>query len=142
MPIRDCPLTESDGGSLHAYLPVTLINPHTGKRLATWGLVDTGADECAVPIKAARILGHKLKAGDPNEVTTGSGKATAWSHTTIILVHHPHTGEVIYNTQEVPIDYMRVPSVLLGVKSFLSRFVLEIDYPNHTFSLINPFAGP
>ena len=142
MPIRDCPLTETSEGRLVAYLPVTIINPHRGKRLSTYGIIDTGADECAIPFRAARILGHNLKAGVKSEVTTGGGKVIAWGHTTIIVVHHPESGDAIFTTQEVPIDYMRVPSVLLGVKSFLSRFVLTIDYPRRVFSLMNPFVGP
>jgi hypothetical protein len=142
MPIHECPLTKNAGGSLVAYLPVTIVNPHTGQKLRTQGIIDTGADECAIPARAARIIGHKLKAGTPSKVTTGNGTAIAWSHTTIILVHHPETEEVIFNSLEVPIDYMKVPSVLLGVRSFLNRFVFTVDYPRRVFSLVDPFKGP
>lgn len=31
------------------WLPVTITNPHTNKKIKVFGLVDTGADECALP---------------------------------------------------------------------------------------------
>jgi hypothetical protein len=143
MPIHDCPLTRNDGDSLVAYLPITIVNPHTGKSYRTHGIIDTGADECAIPAEVAKILGHKLRSGIKTEVIGLEGPATGWSHTTIILVHHPHTGEIIYTVPETPIDYMRgLTAVLLGVNSFLSRFVVTFDYPRNTFSVIRPFAGP
>lgn len=143
MPIHDCPLTYSDGGSLVAYLPVTIINPRTGDCIRTKGLIDTGADECSIPSGFAKKLGHKLYSGTKTQVTTGKGLTAAWSHTTIFLIHHPDTSEVIYTTPEVPIDYMKdLPTVLLGVNSFLSRFVITLDYPKNVFSLTKPFTGP
>lgn len=143
MPIHDCPLNRNDGGSLVAYLPVTIINPHTGNAYRTKGIIDTGADECAIPAQVAKILGHNLRSGAQTEVIGLEGAATGWSHTTIVLVHHPDTGEVIYTVPETPIDYIRgLTTVLLGVSSFLSRFVLTLDYPRNVFSLTRPFVGP
>ena len=31
------------------WVPAIIANPHTGKSAKIWGLIDTGADECALP---------------------------------------------------------------------------------------------
>ena len=50
------------------WLPVTVINPHTNKKIRVLGLIDTGADECALPASYAIILGHNLQLGSSKEV--------------------------------------------------------------------------
>ena len=61
MPIRDYPFTRTrPGDTPRPYLPVTLINPETNRRLNVMALIDTGADECALPAAFAPILGHNL----------------------------------------------------------------------------------
>ena len=42
------------------WLRVIITNPHTGKRVGVWGIIDTGADECALPAAYAELLGHNL----------------------------------------------------------------------------------
>lgn len=44
------------------WLPVTIINPETRKSIKVFGLIDTGADECALPALYAARLGHNLHA--------------------------------------------------------------------------------
>jgi len=111
------------------WLPVTIINPHTNKKLRMCGLIDTGADECALPASYAVLLGHNLQAGYPKEINTGNGKTLAYSHTVRIEIPD-------FTVQETLIDFMPNLNVpLLGVKSFLSNFMLIIDYPELTFSL-------
>jgi len=114
------------------WLQVRLTNPHTGQKLSVWGMIDTGADDCAIPAKFATMLGHNLDKGTAIESNTGNGIATSWLHSTIIEIPD-------FSTSECLVAYMpnlHVP--LLGVRSFLSNFKLEVDYPNKTFSLINP----
>jgi hypothetical protein len=106
MPVHDCPLTINEGDSLVAYLPVTIINPHTGKSYKTQGIIDTGADTCALPFGVAEILGHVLESGTETKVITCNGEAKGWSHTTIISVHHPDTLDVIFTISEGLVDYM------------------------------------
>jgi hypothetical protein len=92
-------------------------------------LIDTGADECALPASYAAILGHDLAAGKSKEIRTGNGITTAYSHTSRLLLD----GFVI---EETLIDFMPnlfVP--LLGTRNFLCNFVLTIDYPRQFFSL-------
>ena len=111
------------------WLPVTIINPHTNKKVKVFGLIDTGADDCALPTSYAVILGHNLQLGFSKEVDTGNGKTLAYSHTVRI-----ETDDFV--TQDVLIDFMPnlyVP--LLGVRSFLSNFVLTVNYPDLSFSL-------
>jgi hypothetical protein len=116
------------------YVFVTLSNPHAGTYLPVYAPVDTGADECALPASYASLLGHQLDKGAVREIGTGNGTTVAYAHTSCITMSDFSTGDIV-------IDYMpnlRVP--LLGVKSFLSRFVVHIDYPGRTFSLLLPEA--
>ncbi|MDD4910299.1 MAG: hypothetical protein PHR44_06480 [Candidatus Omnitrophica bacterium] len=110
-------------------LPVTIINPHTNKRLRTYGIIDTGADECAFPADFAAIVGHNLQKGHPKKVKTGNGETIAYAHTVCLQVYD-------FTIKDVLIDFLPNLSIsLLGVKSFLSKFLLTIDYPKFTFSL-------
>jgi hypothetical protein len=77
-------------------------------------------------------LGHNLLAGQQKKISTGNGITIAYSHSTRIIVDG-------FSTEDVLIDFM--PNLyipLLGVKSFLSNFILTIDYPNKVFSLTIP----
>lgn len=137
MPLRDCPFLDF-GGLYRAVLPVRIINPHNGKHINTIGIIDTGADECAIPAQMALILGHNLQAGVTKAVNTGNGPTAAYSHTTKFDIFHPGTGQLVYTIDDTPIDFMpNLNVVLLGVNSFLSRFILRIDYPNKSFSISN-----
>ena len=111
------------------WLPVTLKNPHTGQAISVYGLIDTGADECAIPAQYALLIGHNLQAGTPKIIDTGNGPTTAYAHTLSFETH----GIKIEN---VLIDFMpNLSVVLFGVKSFLSNFILTINYPEKVFSL-------
>ena len=68
------------------WLPVIIKNPHTDKELEVFGLVDTGADECALPAQYASLIGHNLQAGYLKEINTGNGKTLAYSHTVSIKI--------------------------------------------------------
>lgn len=133
MKLRNIPFIKLSPNDLaRPWLPIVIINPHTNKKVKVLGLIDTGADECALPARYASILGHNLKDGVLKEINTGNGKTTAYSHTTKIEI----PGFII---QETLIDFMpnlHVP--LLGVKSFLGRFVLVLNYPKKKFSLNLP----
>ncbi|MDO8661840.1 MAG: retropepsin-like aspartic protease [Candidatus Omnitrophota bacterium] len=112
------------------WLPITIINPHADKEIEVYGLIDTGADECALPAQYAPLIGHNLQAGYPKEINTGNGKTLAYSHTICLEIQD-------FTIKDVLIDFMPNLSVpLLGTKSFLSNFMLTIDYPNSTFSII------
>jgi len=94
-----------------------------------FALIDTGADECAFPASFASLLGHNLQTGQQRKISTGNGITIAYSHTTRIEIEG-------FATQEALIDFMPNLNIpLLGVRSFLSNFILTVDYPNKTFSL-------
>lgn len=133
MPIRNFPFTTTRPGDVpRPYLPITLINPDTRKRLKVMALIDTGADECALPASFAPLLGHDLQAGQERRINTGNGVTIAYAHTLRIEIKG-------FATQHVLIDFMpNLHTPLLGVKSFLNHFVLTINYPKKMFSLKLP----
>ena len=130
MELSNIPFTKLSSDDIpRPWLPITIINPHSNKKVKVLGLIDTGADECALPASYAAILGHNLQAGTAKEINTGNGKTMAYSHTVRIEI-----SDIVI--KETLIDFMPnlyVP--LLGVKSFLSNFVLTVDYPQKKFSL-------
>ena|SRR3989338_8845019 len=130
MELSNIPFTKLSSDDIpRPWLPITIINPHSNKKVKVLGLIDTGADECALPASYAAILGHNLQAGTAKEINTGNGKTMAYSHTVRIEI-----SDIVI--KETLIDFMPnlyVP--LLGVKSFLSNFVLTVDYLQKKFSL-------
>ena len=118
------------GDIARPYLPISIINPENEMTINVYALIDTGADECAVPASFASALGHNLQAGSQKEINTGNGITIAYSHTVCLKAYD-------FSTENVLVDFM--PNLyipLLGVKNFLSEFVLKIDYPEKVFSII------
>jgi predicted aspartyl protease len=139
MPIRNCPIYSFPDNKNTLILPIKIINPRNSKFMKTWGLVDTGASECALPSRIADLLGHDLIMGKMKEINTGNGMAQAYCHTSTIEVYHPqHLNDPsIFRMENVLIDFMLNLDVpLLGVRGFLSKFILKINYPKRIFSLI------
>lgn len=130
MLVKDYPFTKTRPDDIaRPYLPITIINQEKNKEINVYALIDTGADECALPASLAPILGHNLKSGHKKKINTGNGLTTAYSHSIRIKVFD-------FITDEVLIDFMpnlHIP--LLGVKSFLSNFVLTINYKDNSFTL-------
>jgi len=133
MSARDYPFSVIRPGDIaRPYLPIIIINPDTEKQINVYALIDTGADECAFPASFASLLGHNLQEGQLKRISTGNGITIAYSHTTRIIVES-------FSTQDVLVDFMPNLNIpLLGVKSFLSNFILTVDYPNRAFSLMLP----
>ena len=139
MPIENFPFSGRGGGIHRPYLLVKIINPHTGRHYITYGIIDTGADECAIPASYALLLGHKLNTVSPRVIQTGNGDTYAYSHLTKFEILHPITGNVIYTTEDTPVDFMpNLHVTLLGVTNFLSKFILTVNYPQKTFSIKYP----
>lgn len=94
-----------------------------------YGLVDTGADECALPATYAPLLGFDLQQGVPKSINTGNGITFAYAHIVLIKIQG-------LKSRRTLIDFLpnlQVP--LLGMKNFLASFVLTIDYPRAKFSI-------
>lgn len=120
----------TSGGIARPCLDITIANPHTGLKTKTLGLIDTGADECAMPASYAKMLGHILEKGKSRKIMTGNGPTVSYFHTIDIEID----GLIIKN---ILIDFMpnlHIP--LLGVKSFLGKFILTVNYPKKTFTLL------
>lgn len=130
MEIIDAPFLKFSPDDLpRPWLPLTIRNPHTGQTVNVYGLIDTGADECAVPAHYAPMIGHDLQAGAEKSIRTGNGVTTAYAHTLSFETEG-------IKIESVLIDFMpNLNVVLLGVKSFLSNFVLTVDYKKSVFSL-------
>lgn len=130
MDIIDAPFLKFSPDDLpRPWLPVTIINPHTGQTINVYGLIDTGADECAIPAHYAPMIGHDLQAGIQKSINTGNGVTAAYSHTLSFETNGIKVDNVL-------IDFMpNLNVVLLGVKSFLGNFILTVDYKKSTFSL-------
>jgi len=140
MPLRNCPFLKlSEDDIPRPILPIKIINPHTGLSYATFGIIDTGADECAIPAGIASILGHNLQAGSTKIIGTGNGETIAFSHTTKFEIYHPFSFKLAYTIKDTPIDFMpNLHVLLLGVNSFLGKLILNINYPRKVFSISSP----
>jgi predicted aspartyl protease len=139
MPISNFPFTDIGDGFARPFLLTRIVNPLNGYNVLCFGLVDTGADDCAVPASFAKSLGHDLLAGSIRGIDTGNGTASAYAHTVKFEILHPVSQKPLYAIQDTPVDFMQnLPLVLLGTKNFLSRFILTIDYPRKSFSIKHP----
>ncbi|MFH1245679.1 MAG: retroviral-like aspartic protease family protein [Candidatus Omnitrophota bacterium] len=131
MLVENYPFTITRPGDIaRPYIPITIINPENKKELNVFALIDTGADECALPASFAPPLGHNLQSGYQKKISTGNGITAAYSHTVCVKAFD-------FLTENVLIDFMpnlQIP--LLGVKSFLGNFTLKIDYPGKIFSIL------
>jgi predicted aspartyl protease len=129
--VKDYPFTKTRPDDIaRPYLPITIFNQEKNKEINVYALIDTGADECALPASLASLLGHNLKSGYKKKINTGNGLTVAYSHSIRIKVFD-------FTTDEVLIDFMpnlHIP--LLGVKSFLSNFVFTINYKDSNFTLL------
>ncbi|HBM15365.1 MAG TPA: hypothetical protein DD381_03335 [Lentisphaeria bacterium] len=106
MPLKDCSFIRINPDDiLRPALPIKIINPHTGKSFISYGIIDTGADECAIPADIAFILGHKLEEGNKKEISTGNCITAAYSHTTKFEVYHPDTLNLALTINDTPIDF-------------------------------------
>ncbi|MBF0473997.1 MAG: hypothetical protein HQK91_10640 [Nitrospirae bacterium] len=139
MPIKDFPFSNVEKDTnVYATLNIRVINPENGLAVTAIGIIDTGATDCAFPSYFAELLGHDLKKGKCNSSQTANGQSDVYSHTTIIEILN-NKGEVVYRIPETPIDYMQnLPIVLLGVNSFLNKFILTINYSANIFSIQFP----
>lgn len=129
MKLLNLPFTKLSDDIGRPLLVVSIINPHNNKKIKIVGLIDTGADECALPASYAPLLNHNLKLGKKKEIQTGNGVTYAYSHTVRIEIDS-------FTSQNVLIDFLpNLHTPLLGVQSFLSNFILTLDYRKKVFSL-------
>ncbi|MBF0336205.1 MAG: hypothetical protein HQL05_00085 [Nitrospirae bacterium] len=139
MPIVDFPFTDFGDGMLRLSLLARIINPHTKSHVLTRGIIDTGADECAIPGDYAPNLKHNLQQGQSKQISTANGENTAYRHTTVFQILHPCNRNILYESSEIMVDFMpNLDMLLFGVNNFPSNFILTVDYPKRLFSLRFP----
>lgn len=127
---------ETDGKvTTRPALHVRITNPHTKKSRRYLAIVDTGADECCLPSYVAADLDHNLTDGNIKEdIETVNGITTAYQHTVNFEIV-----ELGFKTADVVVDFFQnLKYVLLGKRSFLSQFRLEVDYLQEKFTLTLP----
>jgi hypothetical protein len=139
MPVRNFPfLTPWDHATPNVWLPIRVINPETNEQVSTFGLIDTGADDCVVPGFIAEAIGHNIALGSSIIHNTAGGSAISYKHQIRIDICDLQD-QCLYTINPCPVDVMNgCPCVLLGVNKFLSHFELHIDYPRKLFSVTHP----
>lgn len=143
MPIKNYPFPVVLGIS-RPMLWIRVVNPAKKLAIIALAIVDTGADDCVFPAKSATILGHNLKVVARKPIKTAGGTTYAYSHTSRVdilemLSNGMPGNKVLHTIKDTPIDFIQgCDAFLLGVGSFLSKFVLTIDYPGQVFSIRKP----
>ena len=146
MPIIDYPFHRViSSAPSRPMLPIRVTNPDTRLSLRSWGLIDTGADDCAFPAQFASLLGHNLTAGRQKEIDTGNGITIAYAHTCKIDIYKMEAdgevsdSEIVHSIADTPLDFMpNLHCILLGTRNFLSNFILTINYPRKIYSIRYP----
>jgi hypothetical protein len=146
MPISNYPFRAAETIRLPSpILPIRIINPHNGFDYLTWGLIDTGAVDSAIPEHIAKALGHDIKSVGSINGYGASGPCDVYPHTFKIDIFKMNNKgdvneqQIVHTIPECRIGVIRyLPYVLLGVKEFLSKFVLVIDYRKKKVSVKHP----
>jgi hypothetical protein len=146
MPISNYPFRTSEKILLLSpILPIRIVNPLNGLDYLTWGLIDTGAADSAIPEHIAKTLRHDIQSVRPIPGFGASGNFNVYPHTFKIDVFKMNskgivdTNQVVHTISQCCIGVIcDLPFVLLGVKEFLSKFVLLVDYKNQKVSVKHP----
>lgn len=146
MPISNYPFQQKGNFPLRSpILPIRIVNPSNGFEYKTWGLIDTGAFESAIPEHIAKTLGHDIRSVQPVSGFGASGDFDVYPHKFRIDIFAMNSKGIVNSKKVVhtiPEGYIGVvenlPFVLLGVKEFLSNFTLLIDYKNQKVSVKHP----
>jgi len=151
MPIFEYTFTRlSPDAPYQPFLIIEVTNPANNFHKEMPALIDTGADECTIPGFYAGKLGHDLKAGKPKPIGTAGGDSEAYGHTCKINIfamsgtaQKPKVDydNVVITIPKSIIDFapdLKLGYALLGVKNFLKKYILTIDYPRQVFSICKP----
>jgi hypothetical protein len=133
------------GPNARPYLWVRITNPAAHQAMIVPAAIDTGADAFAIPATDAQTLGHNLKATTPKPINTAKGITNAYPHTAAIEVlgilpsGYADESVILYHIPKTVI-YLTVGSkaYLIGQASFLSKCILNINYPEKRFSIHLP----
>ncbi len=123
------------------------------KAFRTFGIVDTGAERCSLPFSYAIALGFKEEElGTPQDLGSAGGKILGYPCVINVEVYEANYSDSgvkrssegpqentkkVYVLCEIPVYFIKsLNEVLIGNEGFLDQFILRINYPKQTFSLI------
>jgi len=111
------------------------------------GIIDTGADNGALPPSLAVLTERDLRSGASREIIMSYPVSAAYSHscriddfdTTALLHKQP---KFLYTRSDTSLDVTpNLHSRLQKVDNFLDRVILYIDYPRLALSIRKPGQG-
>ncbi|WP_299519527.1 hypothetical protein [Winogradskyella sp.] len=134
------PFTDIGNGHHRPYLPIIILNPKTGQNCITRAILDTGADDCMMPLMVHQRAGFKVdKTKKPDGQVSGIAgkKIDAWKKTMIIQLLDKDRKVVVKTTKPIKVDCVMINQTppLLGTKTFLHDIKVTLDYPKKTFTL-------
>ncbi|OHD05913.1 MAG: hypothetical protein A2Y34_05285 [Spirochaetes bacterium GWC1_27_15] len=109
------------------YIEFIIKNTETDKKINAMALIDTGADECALPGFYATILGHNLENGFKKDVKVAGGNTVAFRHTNKLIIPK------INFIKNMIIDFipnLHIP--IIGV-NLIENFNVFLYYPKKYF---------
>ena len=121
------------------YIPIRITNPHSGKFVVTYALVDTGAEACVFPAELAVMLDHDFKGKGvyAREVIGITGPGRVYMHTFNVEILLPNRQDVLKAFSQILVkcrDQEQLPAVL-GVSDCLRNFKITIDYINQVTTI-------
>lgn len=148
MPIVEYPFMRFSADSQwQPLLPLEIISPHNGHGIEGLGVVDTGATLCAIPSEWAEELGVSLDPATAMDLTSAGQKREAYKHVLgvrIFPISKVTDGVYIEEKPIIELPEARIALisdlnyVILGVESFLDKYVLTINYQRQEFSIRTP----
>ncbi len=146
MPIVNQPFVVSSQGQIgEPAIGVTVINPKNDMEIELWAVIDTGAHTCVFAPYVADSIGIDYKSVEPiKQDTAGANLVDAYPHSVTIQINHyppsPRTeAPRQFRAENIEVNFCEdITRSLLGVRGFLERFKVTIDYTEKVFSLHYP----
>ncbi len=114
-------------------IPITLIGQEI---IITGGVVDSGADSCAISLPMAKRLGLPLDG--PKEITRGVGGIVESAESQFILSLRQGNEKYRFNIPvKVILKNLDFP-VLLGQDGFFDKFIITFNRSEESFTLKRP----
>lgn len=126
------PFHKNENGTITPKIPIRITNQKSGERIHAYALLDTGAENCNLPIMIARTIGLQYTDGYKSKVGSSgiSGEIiNTWIHVVKIELLDVTRKEVIktvtsrvscLNTNDIP--------AIVGTKGFLENLRVTLDY--------------
>ena len=104
-------------------LPVVFRNPHNGRELPIFCLVDSGASDILINTEIAHALGIEVERGEPRIYAGIGGVVTGYQHTiTIRVMNDDHEFTVVCGVLPLP-----AYDGLLGQRGFFDNYKVVFE---------------